>query len=143
MAEYTNPTTQTVQPNQDILYSNTAVRGNCSMYHREGSGIVSLRGNKNGSCNNRARYEVDFNGNIAVATGETVAPISVALAIEGESIQSAIATVTPAAVGDLFNVSVSAEIEVPACCCSPISIRNINDIAIDVVNANLRVVRTA
>lgn len=144
MAEFTYPFTlpvQTVLPNQDVLYTNTAVRGNCAMYHREGSGIVSLRGGK--SCGCKARYEVDFNCNIAVGEGETVAPISVALCIDGEPIQSAIATVTPTAVGDFWNVSVASEIEVPTCCCYNVSVRNINDINIEVVNANLRVVRTA
>lgn len=140
MAEYTHPAIQEVLPNQDVLYSNTAVRGNCSMYHREGSGIVSLKGTGS-QC--KARYEVDFSGNIAVAEGETVGPISIALAIEGEPLASAIGTVTPAAVGDYFNVSVAAEIEVPRCCCAPVSVRNINDIAIEVANANLRIVRTA
>lgn len=143
MAEYTNAVVQTVQPNQDVLFSNTAVRGNCSLYHREGSGIVSLKGNKNGRCNQKARYEVDFSGNIAVAEGETVAPISLAIAIDGEPLQSAVGTVTPTAVGDFFNVSMSAEIEVPSCCCYNVSVRNINDIAIDVINSNLRIVRTA
>lgn len=144
MAEYTNSVVQTVQPNQDVLYSNTAVRGNCSIYHRAGSGIVSLNGAKNsGCCNRKARYEVDFGGNIAIAEGGTVGPISLAIAIEGEPIASSVATVTPTAVGDFFNVSIPAEIEVDPCCCAPVTVRNISATAVDVINANLRVVRTA
>lgn len=40
-----------------------------------------------------------FGGNIAIATGGTVTPISVAIAINGEPLPATTMTVTPAAVG--------------------------------------------
>lgn len=45
--------------------------------HRNGSGILTLRGITNG-CSCFARYQVTFNGNIAIPTGGTVAAIATA-----------------------------------------------------------------
>ena len=39
---------QTVAVNQDVLFTDTSVRGNASIMHREGSGIVTVRGLPNG-----------------------------------------------------------------------------------------------
>ena len=141
MAEYIANAIQTVLPNQNILFTNTAVCGNNSIMHRIGSGLVSLRGLTN-QC--RARFRATFSGNIAVSTGETVGPISVAIALNGEAIQSTNMIVTPAAVGDYFNVSSSIFVDIPQGCCANISIRNTSDdVTIDVQNANLIVERVA
>ena len=35
---------QTVASNQNILFTDTVVKGNCSIVHREGSGLITLRG---------------------------------------------------------------------------------------------------
>ena len=102
MPEYTNAAVQTVAVNQNVLFSETPVGCNRGyVTHREGSGLVTLRGITN-QC--RARYKVAFGGNIAVPTGGTAGPISVALAVNGEALNSAVATVTPAAVEEYFNV---------------------------------------
>jgi hypothetical protein len=42
--EITNVGTQTVAANQDVLFTATPIDGNCSILHRDGSGLVSLRG---------------------------------------------------------------------------------------------------
>ena len=79
-----------------------------------------------------------FNGNIAIAEGGTVEPISIALTINGEELGNALATVTPAAIGDFFNVSVTTFIEIPCGCCVTVSVENVSDTtAIDVTNANI------
>jgi hypothetical protein len=44
MAEFTANTLQNVLENQNILFTDTPVYGNCSIVHREGSGLVTLRG---------------------------------------------------------------------------------------------------
>ena len=108
--------------------------------HRAGSGLVSLKGITN-QC--RARYRVSFGGNIAVPTGETVGPIELALAIEGEAMQSTAMIVTPAAVEEFFNVFSAIFIDVPRGCCMNISVQNISDIPVNVQNANLIVERVA
>ena len=99
-----------------------------------------------------ARYQVDFSGNIAVPTGGTVGPIAVALAVNGEVRPTSRGIVTPAAVEEYGNVTSTAIIDVPAGCCSSLSLRSVaasNDPAavpapvISLQNANLRITRIA
>lgn len=139
MAEYVTSATQTVADGQNVLFTETPVCGNCNIMHRDGSGVVTLRGSN--SCCNSARYKVTFGGNIAVATGGTVGAISVALALNGEPLYSSTATVTPAAVGEFFNVFTAAIICVPCNCCVTIAVENTSGTPIDVANANLIVER--
>lgn len=141
MAEFTNIFTQQIAANANAVFSETPVAStSCSIVHREGSGIVTLRGNTN-QC--RARYLVIFNGNIAIPAGGTVAPISIAIAVEGEALGSATATVTPAAVSDEFNVTAFAYVDVPRGCCVTVSIKNPNTQTIELQNANLIVTRVS
>lgn len=138
---------QTIQYGQNVLFTETPVP--CSrgyVVHREGAGIVTLRGV---GCQCRARYRVSFSGNIAVPTGGTVGPVSIAIAVDGEPLPSTTMTVTPAAVGEFFNVSNTTFIDVPCGCCVTIAVENTSTTAvgvavpIDVSNANLVVERVA
>lgn len=138
LAQYTNVFVQQIAANSNAVFSETPVTGSNCIVHREGSGIITLRGITN-QC--RARYLVQFNGNIAIPTGGTVGPISIAIAVEGEALGSATATVTPAAVNDEFNVSAAAYIDVPRGCCVTIAIKNINTQAIELQNASVIVTR--
>lgn len=138
MAEFTSIFVQQIAANSNAVFTETPVSGSNCIVHREGSGIVTLRGITN-QC--RARYLVVFNGNIAIPTGGTVGPISIAIAVEGEALGSATATVTPAAVGDEFNVSAFAYVDVPRGCCVTVSVKNINTQTIELQNANLIVTR--
>lgn len=131
---------QTVPANQNVYFTDTVVCGSASISHRDSSGLVTLRGN---TCQYRARFKVTFGGNIAVPTGETVGPISLAIAIDGEAVQSTTMIVTPAAVEEFFNVFSAIFIDVPRGCCVTISVRNISDIPVEVQNANLIVERVA
>jgi len=141
MAEFITTATQTVAQNQDVIFTDVAVgSNNRSIFHRNGSGLVTLRGITN-QC--RARFKVYFGGNVAISTGGTVEPISLSIAIDGESVGSAIMTVTPAAVEEFWNVSSSVFIDVPCGCCSQISVANTSSQSIDVNNANLIVERVA
>ena len=139
--EITYNAIQTVAPNQDVLFNDVAVSGNCSMIHREGSGLVTLRGLRNNQC--RARFYVYFGANIAVPTGETVGPISLAVAISGEAVPTSSVISTPAAVDEYNNVSAAMYVDVPIGCCSTISVKNTSTIPINVQNANLIVERVA
>lgn len=141
MAEFVTSATQTVAAGQNVLFTETTVCGNCNIMHRTGSGVVTLRGSNN--CCNTARYKVTFGGNIAVATGGTAGPISVSIALNGEPLYSSTATVTPAAIGDFFNVFTAAIISVPCNCCLTVAVENSSDpeTPIDVANANLIVER--
>lgn len=158
MAEFTYNPVQTVQPGQNVLL-NTNIRCNKGyVLHREESGIVTLRGIVNNNLGCFARYQVTFNGNIAVPTGGTVGPIAVALAIDGEEILTSRAIVTPAAVAEdppttanFFNVTCTAIITVPKGCCFNVSVENVSEGATPAVaptpilvqNANMTVTRIA
>lgn len=140
-AEYSRIATQTVAADENVLFDNgcRACRKGF-IQHRDGSGIFFLKGTSNGC---RAVYRVTFNGNIAIATGGTVEPISVALTINGEELGNATAIVTPAAIGDFFNVSVTTFIEIPCGCCVTVSVENASGTAIDVTNSNIVFERVA
>ncbi len=148
MPQFTSAATTTVPIGQNVPFTETPVR--CArgcVLHREGSGLITLRGPSNGC---RARYLVTFDANIAVATGGTVGPIAVAIAVDGEPLYSATAIVTPAAVGEFFNVAATAIVDVPCGCCVSIAVENVlpstgtaPGTSIDVSNASIVVERTA
>lgn len=140
MAEYTANAIQTVAVNQDILFTDDPVRGNNSIMHREGSGLITLRGI---TCQCKARFRIFFGANIAVPEGGTAGAISASIAISGEAIPTSSMIITPAAVDEYFNVSASLFIDVPAGCCTNISVKNTSDQAINVQNANIIVERVA
>lgn len=140
MAEYVAVATQTVDANNNVVYANTAVSGSNCIRHREGSGIITLRGLTN-QC--RARFFVDFSANIAVPSTGTAAEISLTIAISGEPVSSSKMISTPAAVSQFNNVSAGIYIDVPAGCCVNIAVENTSTQAINVANANLIVTREA
>lgn len=158
MAEFTYNPVQTVQPNQPVVLNTSIGCPRGYVLHRNGSGIVTLRGivNNPGAC--FARYQVTFNGNIAIPSTGAVGPISVSLALDGEPILTSRAIVTPAAVAtdpptteNFFNVTSTAIITVPRGCCFNVSVENTSEgetaaepaPAILVQNANLTVTRIA
>lgn len=138
--ELTANALQAVEANQNILFTDTAIAGSCSILHRSGSGLVTLRGITN-QC--RARFKVTFGGNVGLPTGGTLGPVSLAIAINGEPVATTTMISTPAALEELNNVFSSIFLDVPAGCCSQISVKNITNQSIDVQNANLIVERVA
>lgn len=151
MAEFAYNPIQLVEPNQNVLLDTVIPCGKGYVFHRENSGIVILRGIVNCPQACFARYQVTFNGNIALPEGATVGPISVALAIDGEPIQTSRAIITPAAVDEYGNVTRTAIITVPRGCCFTVTVENTSAPAapggvapeINVQNANLVVSRIA
>ena len=139
MAEYSYAALQTVEAGQNVLFNETPVAPSRCIVHRDGSGIVTLRGLTNCQC--RARFRVSFGANIAIPTGGTVGAISVALAIAGEPLPASKAIVTPAAADNYFNVYIDTFVDVPAGCCVTVAVENTSDQAISVQNAILIVTR--
>ena len=139
--EITANALQTVAENQNVLFTDTVVCGNCSILHREGSGLITLRGLTNSQC--RARFRISFGGNVAVSTGGTVGPISLGISINGEIIPSSTVISTPAAAQEFNNIYTSIYLDVPRSCCYQISVRNTTDQDIDIQNANLIIERVA
>ena len=135
-AEYSFVPLQNVAVDENVLFSNGSRACHKGfVQHRNDSGIFFVKGSHNGC---KAVYRVTFNANIAIATGGTVEPISVALTINGETLGNATAVVTPAAIGDFYNVSLTTFIDIPCGCCVTVSVENASDTtAIDVTNANI------
>lgn len=144
-AEYSYIPVQTVAEDENVLFldGDRACRKGF-VTHRSGSGVFRLKGASN-TC--KTIYRVHFNANIAVAPaadGGVLGEISIALQEDGETLGNAVATVTPAAIGDFFNVSVSTFVVIPCGCCVTISVENVSDgTAIDVSNANIIIDRVA
>ena len=151
MAEFAYNPVQLVEPNQNVLLDTVIPCNKGYVFHRESAGIVILRGIVNCPQACFARYQVTFNANIALVEGATVGPISVALAIDGEPIQTSRAIITPAAVDEYGNVTSTAIITVPKGCCFTVAVENTSAPAapgdaapeINVQNANLVVSRIA
>ena len=151
MAEFAYNPIQVVEPNQNVLLDTVIPCNKGYVFHRNQSGIVILRGSVNNPTSCFARYQVTFNGNAALVDGATVGPISVALSIDGEPIQTSRAIVTPAATDEYFNVTSTAIITVPRGCCFSVSVENTSAPAvaggvapeINIQNANLTVARIA
>ena len=139
--EITANAVQTVTENGNVVFTNTSVAGSPCIVYRQGLGLVTLRGLTNGQC--RARFRVTFGGNVAIPTGGTVGPITVAIGINGEPVQTSEMIVTPAAVNEYFNVYRSMFLDVPRGCCSQVSVENLTDGSILVQNANLTIERVA
>lgn len=143
MAEYVSNPVQLVEAGSQILLEDSIPCNKGYVIHRNGAGILTLRGIVNNPCARFARYQVECNCNIAVPTTGTAGEISIAIAIDGEAVQTSRARVTPTAVDAYFNVTSLAQVTVPAGCCYTISIENTSDQDINVQNVNLTVTRTA
>lgn len=138
--EITANAVQTVAANQNVLFTETAVPGSCSILHRDGSGLVTLRGLTR-QC--RARFKVTFGGNIAIPTTGAVGAIKLAIDIDGEPVPTTTMITTPSAGEEYFNVFSAIYLDVSSGCCITIAVENISTQPILVQNANLIVERVA
>ena len=147
MAEYLANAVQEVALNDPILFSASIPCTKGYIYHEDETGIFILRGITN---NCFARYQVTYNGNIAIPDGGTVTPIAIAIAVNGEPRLTSRAIITPAAVDEYGNVTSTAIITVPRGCCFSLSVRYVTAdptadaaTAIEVQNSNLVINRVA
>ncbi len=150
MAEFLANAVQAVDLNSPILFTASIPCQKGYVYHEDETGNFILRGI---TPNCFARYQITFNGNIAIPTGGAVTPIAVAISLEGEARPTSRAIFTPAAVDTYGNVTSTAIITVPKGCCFNISVRYVSGISgdaattptptINVINANLEINRIA
>ena len=152
MAEFvgTGSVTQNVALNNPILFDATIPCTKGYVLHEDGTGNFILRGVTN---NCFARYQVTYNGNIAIPTGGEVTAIGVAISINGETRPSSLAISTPTVVDSFQNVTSTAIITVPRGCCFNLSVRYVDATAsdpavtptptIEIANSNLTVSRIA
>lgn len=149
-AEYLANAVQNVNLNAPVQFTASIPCKRGFVYHEDETGIFILRGITNGQC--FATYQVTFNGNIALPEGATVAPIAIAITVNGEPRQTSRAIFTPSAVEEYGNVTSTAIIKVPRGCCFSLSVESVpatTDTAttpapvITVQNANLVINRIA
>ena len=136
MAEFTS-TIQQVAAGQNAVLDVDVIKSRC-VSHRTGSGLICV---DNSGCDCKpARYKVFVKANISIPTGGTVAPISLGIALNGEIVQSSIATVTPAAAGDEFSVATEEIINAGKCPVN-IAVRNPNTETIQISDLTVIVER--
>lgn len=149
MAEWTSVAAQTVNPGESIVFTENPSPCNAGLIlHRDDSGAflakgISMKGSACGcSCglrNKVVEYKVAFGANVAVPTGETVGPITVAIAVDGSTIAGTEMEVTPTVVEAFSNISRESSIPIWKGCCQTISVRNTSPIPILVENANIAI----
>lgn len=149
MAEYFANALANIPLNEAIDFEASIPCNRGYVFHEDGTGVFILRGVTN---NCFARYRVTYTGNIAIPTGGTVAPIAVAIALNGEQRMASRAIITPAAVDEYGNVTSTAIITVPRGCCFSVSVRYVSGVtdgtttppvSINQINGNLTIDRIA
>lgn len=149
MAEYAYNAVQLVALNQPLIFDASIPCNRGLVFHDDETGNFILRGE---TPNCFARYQVTFNGNIAIPTGGAVTPIAVAIAVNGDARTTSRAIFVPAAVDTYGNVTSTAIITVPRGCCFNVSVRYVaadEDPAttptpvIEAQNSNLVITRVA
>lgn len=124
-AEYLANPVQEVSLNAPIIFTASIPCTKGWVYHEDETGIFILRGIVNCPTNCFATYRVTYNGNIAIPEGGAVAPIAVALTVNGEPRPTSRAIYTPAAVDEYGNVTSTAIIKVPRGCCFSLSVESV------------------
>ena len=146
-AEYLANAVQEVALNTPVIMNASIPCNRGNIYHEDETGIFILRGITN---NCFATYQVTFNGNVAIPDTGTVAPIGIAITLNGEPRLTSRAIYTPAAVSEYGNVTSTAIIKVPKGCCFSLAIEYVAastdptpSPSIEVQNANLTIARIA
>lgn len=150
MAEYIANAVQNVSLNEPIEFTASIPCTKGCVYHEDGTGIFTLKGI---TSNCFARYQLTFNGNVAIPTGGAISPVAVAIAVQGEPRLSSRAVFTPQAVDEFGNLTSTAIVTVPKGCCFSASVRYVDATTdntavdptptIEVQNANLVITRIA
>lgn len=149
MAEYLALNEQLVDLNNPVVFTASIPCNKGYIYFEDETGILILRGVTN---NCFARYQVTFNGNIALPEGADVTPIAVAITVNGEPRLTSRAIFTPQDAEEYGNVTSTAIVTVPKGCCFSLSVRAVSGVtdpadtpapSINVINSNLVINRIA
>lgn len=149
MAEFLANAVQTVALNQPIVFTASIPCNKGCVFHEDETGNFILRG---ATPNCFARYQVVYNGNVAIPDGGAVTPVAVSISVNGDTRPTSRAIFVPSAVDVYGNVTSTAIITVPKGCCFNVSVRYVaadEDPAtvptpvIEVQNSNLTISRIA
>lgn len=150
MAEYLANAVQTVAVNAPVIFTASIPCTRGYVYHEDETGVFILRG-----CTNNcfARYQVTFNGNVAIPDGGDITPVAIAITVQGEPRLTSRAIYTPQAVDEYGNLTSTAIITVPKGCCITVGVDYVDATTddptvtptplIEVQNANLTITRIA
>lgn len=150
MAEYLANAIQEVAINAPVIFTASIPCTKGCVYHEDDTGIFILRGITN---NCFARYQVTFNGNVAIPDGGDLTSIAIAITVNGETRPTSRAIYTPQAVDEYGNLTSTAIITVPRGCCFSVAVDYVDATTddptvtptplIEVQNANLVITRIA
>lgn len=150
MAEYLANAIQNVAVNAPVIFTASIPCTRGYVYHEDETGVFVLRG-----CTNNcfARYQVTFNGNVAIPEGGDLTPVAIAITVQGEPRLTSRAIYTPQAVDEYGNLTSTAIITVPRGCCFSVAVDYVDATTddpattptplIEVQNANLTITRIA
>ena len=150
MAEYLANAVQPVAVNAPVIFTASIPCTRGYVYHEDETGVFILRG-----CTNNcfARYQVTFNGNVAIPDGGDITPVAIAITVQGEPRLTSRAIYTPQAVDEYGNLTSTAIITVPRGCCMTVAVDYVDATTddpsvtptplIEVQNANLTITRIA
>lgn len=141
---------QNVALNAPVLFTASIPCRKGYVYHEDGTGIFTLRGI---TPNCFARYQITYNGNVAIPEAGAVTAVGIAVTVNGEPRITSEAIYTPQAVNEFGNLTSTCIVTVPKGCCFSISVRYVdattNDAAVtptptvQVANSNLVIDRIA
>lgn len=150
MAEYLANAVQNVAVNAPIIFTASIPCTRGYIYHEDETDVFILRG-----CTNNcfARYQITFNGNVAIPDGGDITPVAIAITVQGEPRLTSRAIYTPQAVDEYGNLTSTAIITVPRGCCITVGVDYVDATTddptvtptplIEVQNANLTITRIA
>lgn len=152
MAEYIANDRQIVQPGETVNFITSIGCNRGLVRHREGTGAFLLSGRLprnvytrrcNCPCNQNdsALYFIDVGMNVAVPEDVDPAEISVAIAVDGDTIPATTMRITTGDVESFFNISRATNIPIYVGCCQTVTIRNTSTIPIAVRDANIVITR--
>lgn len=115
MIELSNTTAVTIPVGGTVTFDKVLTRSNCGAecFNFQIPTRIKLR--------SRGVYDIEFHGNI---TSDPAAPIQLAIAVGGAPLVQTAMNATPAAAGDLVNVSAGTYLR--NCCCDMDSVSVIN-----------------
>lgn len=117
MAKYVSTTSQTLTAvGNPIIFQQNAIKGCCAIFHRPGSAIIQLSGNR---CN-PVIYKVSVHANISGLQ----APMQLGIYQDGEELTTARMSVVAAGTGNILSVD-STTLVAADCCCTNISVRTL------------------
>lgn len=144
MAEYRMNAVQTVPANGTIVFSNDFFPCNKGLIvHQDDSGLFQVRGIVNNPCAEYGKLKINFGANVAIPTGGTIEPVTLAITVNGVTEPATTMISTPAAVEEYNNINREVEIPIPRGCCQNVAVTNTSTQTIEVQNAIIDLDRIA